>query len=577
MIKKLLVSIFFLYLALSSYTPVNAADEACGGEALCPALPGECINGGPWPIGQLITMDHEYCHCSRSNASCTVNGLACNVYPTDDPYAPTDDSCVCEEPNVPFCDVTWWTWCCSPGEPTTGTPTPDGGDPTSTPTGTTSYISGSIQLDESANSSGAFCAQEVPSALNFAGWQVSLTNPSNPSTIYPVSVQNNQFSVNTAASGGSYTLTLDLSGQVGTNYVCSCPAPPDPNNPYLCQYTGVGSPSGGANFYLKDHNLSNDSWFQVFGGNYFGQSGITSQVPYSFCALDASCQAALGVPVVASSNPTSSGFAITRGSQTEIVSSGSSGYAHSYLHLDTRTTNRNAYAADTELGQLSYSYFHKLTEEQLQVVGDGTTLQPQLADWTNTAWWQSGEVNYVQVHGDLAINETQGFALTSGQQLVVLVDGNLTLDDSNPADTNRKITSVAQGGFLAFVVQGDILITADVGYQLDPLAPSVPSVNISNSNLEGVFLADNDLILQSKVATGETLPDRKFIGAGTFVGWHNVLLNRTFEDGNQGAILNNNQAIENFIYRPDLLFNWPTKLKVSTSNWREVDPQFIEQ
>jgi len=54
-----------------------------------------------------------------------------------------------------------------------------------------------------------------------------------------------------------------------------------------------------------------------------------------------------------------------------------------------------------------------------------------------------------------------------------------------------------------------------------------------------------------------------------------VDLNRTIDDGDQGAIFNQNQAIENFIYRPDFLANWPEKLKASISNWHEIDPQLI--
>ena len=589
MIKNCLFLLLFLGFMLTRATVIRAADEYCGGEALCPALPGECINGGPWPIGTQITVTYTetFCHCLMSNASCTKaqgdDNELCNVYDENDTYAVElipQDVCTCYEPGIEttYCDVTWWTSCCTPGEPETGTPTPTGGTPTSTPTNTTSYINGSIQLDESANSSGAFCAQETPSALDLSGLQISLTNPSSPSTVYPISVQNNQFSFNTTTAGGSYTLTLDLSGQVGTNYVCSCPAATSLSNPYLCQYTGVTSPNYNVNFYLKEYSLSNESWFQVFGGNYFGQNGIASDVPYTFCATDGNCQAALSVPIAGSSNPNSSGFPIvSAASSTSVQSTDTEGYTHAYLNLATRTSNTNAYAVNTDINPFSYTYFHKLVENNLQSIGTGEDLAPSLASWTSAAWWKADDVNYVKTNGNLTIDETQGFDLSSTQQLVVFVDGNLTLDDSNVGDTNRQITSVAVGGFLAFFVSGDITITADVGYELNPSAPSVPAVSNSNSNVEGVFVANNNLIIQSKTAAGGTLPDKKFIGAGTFVGWGNIQLNRSFDDGALGPILNNNQAVENFIYRPDLLVNWPTKLKASTSNWREVDPQFINQ
>ena len=140
-----------------------------------------------------------------------------------------------------------------------------------------------------------------------------------------------------------------------------------------------------------------------------------------------------------------------------------------------------------------------------------------------------------------------------------------------------KIDSVASGGFLAFIVSGNILITPDVGYELDPVNPTVPVVSIANSNLTGVFIAANDLTIQTKSDVGEVPPDRKFIGAGTFVGWHGVNLERTFDDNGQGPILNQTQAIENFVYRPDFLANWPTKLKASVSNWHEINPQLISE
>lgn len=584
MSKKLLSWLLFLGFFLIATKQVVFALLDCSNEdPLCPAPPGDCV-GGNWTIGTgLIVVSTPVCRCSLSNESCSGESSVCNNYSPTDDYAPEEgeDQCKCYYLDDEYCDQTLWTRCCNPGPaPGTGTPTGGPGDPGS-PTGgpATSYITGSIQLDNDAYSSGSFCAQVLPSSISLAGWQVALRNPSSPSASYPVSIQANQFSINTSSAGGGYTVTLDLSGQSSdTNYVCSCPAPVNPSNPYLCQYVGVSSPNYNVNFYLKEYNLSNDSWFQVFGGNYFGRTGITSNVPYAFCSLDANCQAALSVPLTTSLNQNSSGFPIVNAvNSNSILSTQIVNYSHSYLHLAQRINNLNSYAVDTDLNQLSYTYFHKLAEKDLQTIGNGEDLEPLLNDWTNAAWWVANDINYIKVNGNVNIDETQGFNLTNGQQLVVFVDGNLILDDSDTNDSNRKITSVAQGGFLAFFVSGDIIITADVGYELNPLSPSTPIVSNANSNVEGIFVADNNLIIQNKTAIGEVPPDRKFIGAGTFVGWNNVLLNRTFNDNNFGPILNNTQAIENFIYRPDLLANWPVKLKASTSNWREVDPQFIGQ
>jgi hypothetical protein len=466
---------------------------------------------------------------------------------------------------------------CAGTSPGTGGDGGDGGDgdpePTTEPTGPV-YVSGSVQTDVNAALSGAYCNQTSNSPLSLGGINVNANNIANNFNVVP---SGGSWSINTTNAGSNYTVTLDLTAQTGsTNYVCSCPAPIDPNNPYVCRYTGVGSPTANVNFYLKEYNLSNDSWFQVFGSNLFSRGSIASDVPYSFCEADGSCQAALSVPPVGSSNPLFSGFAIANtGNNNNLRSSESSSVYHSYFHLIERLNNVNSYAVNTDLNQLSYDYFYKLAENSLQAVGTGEDLEPLLADWTGASWWQTDEINYVAVNGNVSIDESQGFNLTAGQKLVVFVDGNLTLDDSNPNDTNRKITSVDQTSFLAFIVNGNILVTPHVGYELNPSAPSVPTVTVANSNLEGVFVADGTLTIQSKTAIGEVPPDKKFIGAGTFVAWSNVNLNRTFNDNSFGPILNNNQAIENFIYRPDLLANWPTKLKASVSNWREVDPQLI--
>jgi len=466
--------------------------------------------------------------------------------------------------------------CVDPGG---GTPIPEegggGSDPTPPPAPpAAASITGTIQEDNGAALSGNICTQASNNPL-----PINNINIYSGPYIGHFSVINPNAYTIMRATGSNYTVTLDLSNQTGLiEYICSCPAALDPNNPYVCQYTGINAPSENVNFYLQINNLSSTSWFQVFGGNLFARNGINSVIPYNFCDIDNDCQAALNVPHPASTNLLSSGFPITNANNSSAVKSYdySSAY-HSYFHLPTRTINVNSYDVNTDLNQLSYDYFYKLAENQIQEIGNGEDLEPLLGDWTNASWWLTDDINYIKVNGNVNIDEAQGFNLSGNQKLIVFVDGNLILDDSDTNDSNRKITSVAQGSFLAFFVSGNIIITADVGYELNPLSPSTPTVSNANSNVEGVFVADNDLIIQSKTAIGEVPPDRKFIGAGTFVGWNNVLLNRTFDDNNFGPILSNTQAIENFVYRPDLLTNWPVKLKASTSNWREVDPQFISQ
>jgi len=459
--------------------------------------------------------------------------------------------------------------------PTPAGPTPTGTrTPTPTPTPGIVLISGSINEDVAAGLSGSFCRQETSAPLSVTGSNLFASNIADN---YAASFNNNNFSINTVYAG-TYSVILDLSNQTGGyDYVCSCPAAIDPNNPYLCRYSGVTSPTSNVNFYLKSRNLSNESWFQVFGGNFFAKNLISSPIPFSFCDGDSSCQAALSVPLANSSNQLSSGFPIiTSSNPNNVRSSRSSSAYHDYLHLDNRTSNFNSYVTSSPVTLPSYDYLRSLAAGSIHELAE-PNLKPSFASLVASPLWSNEEVNYLQLNGNISIDETQGFNLTSSQALVIFVNGNLTFDDSNVSDSNRKITSVAPGGFLAFIVNGDITISANIGYELNPNSPSIPAVSIANSNLSGVFMAENILTVQSKTAIGGTLPDKKFIGSGTFVGKTAVNLNRTFADDNLGARLNNNQAIENFIYRADFLANWPTKLKTPITNWHEMAPQLVTQ
>ncbi|MCZ2128154.1 MAG: hypothetical protein LC099_10325 [Anaerolineales bacterium] len=114
-------------------------------------------------------------------------------------------------------------------------------------------IQGSIQLDTAAVASGNFCAQVDNNPLTLTGWNLAASKGGKS---YPASfgfATTNIFSINTSSAGSNFSVTLDLSAQTGDkNYVCSCPAPLNPANPYLCRYTGVIAPSANVNFYLRE-------------------------------------------------------------------------------------------------------------------------------------------------------------------------------------------------------------------------------------------------------------------------------------------------------------------------------------
>ncbi len=546
----------------------------------CPAPPGDCARGY-FEVGNKRTLNYTYYKCEVSNAACTKDmadkGMLCDQYPSTDPYGSTLrplDFCRVYLANQEFCDYTTWTTCCSPGGSENGTPTPteeggEPGNPTNSPTAAPpsvppAEIRGQIHRDQGASLSGPVCTQATSDPLTVNG--LKLLAPGS-SALY---INYSRYSL-VAPTGNNYTVTLDLSQQSGyISYACTCPPPLDPSYPFLCQYTNVSSPTEDLNFYLSIAGVANSSWFRVWGGNLFGRQGVFSRVStYVTPGGEFTGEAerrALNMPLAInpqslSYDTLSKGFAIAN---TATVMSQDGSRRHQYFHQPEYTAgnkslkpNINAYAPYTDLSTLSYDYFRKLAEEDLHVFGDGSDHEPLLADWTTAPWWLNNEVNYLEIKGNVSIDETQGFQLNANQKLVVFVDGKLTFEDSNPSDAVNAVTSVAKGGFLAFFVKDDLVIT--------------PSV----TRLEGVMIADHDLIIQSKMDIDQALPDLAFTGAGTFVGWHDVVLKRNFLNLSTGDTQSRLNAVENFVFRPDFLSNWPVKLKSSLSNWREVDPQQI--
>jgi hypothetical protein len=167
--------------------------------------------------------------------------------------------------------------------------------------------------------------------------------------------------------------------------------------------------------------------------------------------------------------------------------------------------------------------------------------------------------------GNLVIDETNPWYVTNTEQIIVFVNGNLTIDDTTGGE--NRITTVDTGGngFLMFIVSGNVTVSSSVGY--DNLYTSASASDVAN--VEGVFVADGILT----IAGEESTTDKKFIGAGTFVGWSGVDLQRNFDDGTSPE-LNNNAVTEAFIFRPDLIINAPRQIKSAQMTWREIAPSF---
>ncbi len=150
----------------------------------------------------------------------------------------------------------------------------------------------------------------------------------------------------------------------------------------------------------------------------------------------------------------------------------------------------------------------------------------------------SGKAAYFHAE-DMAIQRQ--WAIAAGETIVVFVDGDLTFADP---DGIGDLVTVAEGGFAAFIVSGNITIGPDV------------------THLEGVYVADGTLTTQSAGSSA----DQSFTGEGTFVGWTQVALERGL-----GDTANETTPAESFIFRPDLVRSIPQQMKRSQIIWQETN------
>jgi len=132
---------------------------------------------------------------------------------------------------------------------------------------------------------------------------------------------------------------------------------------------------------------------------------------------------------------------------------------------------------------------------------------------------------------------TSDWDIGSTESYVFLIDGGkLTI--------NNNIV-VPEGGFLAFIVDGDIEIEEGV------------------TTLEGIYIADGEI-----ETSGQNEDNDQLSAKGIFVSWEKVLLNRTFENES----LNNTLPVETFVFRPDIWINAPKELLKSSYTWQELAP-----
>jgi hypothetical protein len=271
-----------------------------------------------------------------------------------------------------------------------------------------------------------------------------------------------------------------------------------------------------------------DQWFQLWGGSLF--AGLSTGNAVASTVSDAATYPYL-MARDAAGHALSDGFPITGG-----------GHISANGRISARSENPFVIgSAPTRLHE-TYSYFARQYSLGLDPTEDfsgsaNNAQKPTLDD----------DKAYYYHQGDLTIQEA--WAVSTDETYVIFIEGNLHLAD--PGDLGQLIT-VQEGGFLAFIVSGDINVDQTVG-NTNP-ADSTP-------NIAGLYVADGTITVEGAAYP----PDKRFIGEGSFIGWTNVVLERDLADDN--ALY----PAETFIYRPDFVTHTPKEMKRSQRIWQETN------
>ncbi len=393
----------------------------------------------------------------------------------------------------------------------------------------------------------------TPDSAQTASYSV-LNVPYNPSTAW----------------GTGTTLSLNLTNNDPSEaWACECPSPTNPGNPFTCSYSNIMSQQTGVNFWLERYDLTNGPWWQTVGGLVYGATGnIASQITQP--CIDEYNAGGACVPFVDTQDLSGSNFSggIVMAGSGDINSGALTGYVTDRTPLGSQQVAEGTY--HTNLTYENYDFFVREI-----LTSDYTNTVPSSVDEANDIFStystvdpdDAAEIFYAPT--SVTLDPTTTIELPAGiTKAVVLINGNLTIRDSNDIG---EIVNVDDGDFLAFIVNGTITVEASVGYTKD-FTNSVPVT--TDTNLEGVYVADTSLVIAGYDALGfPNTTDRKFIGAGVFVGLGGVSLDRDFLNASNPLTnaINNVDPVSTFVYRPDLVVNLPKFMKTPGLVWQEVN------
>lgn len=351
------------------------------------------------------------------------------------------------------------------------------------------------------------------------------------------------------AGNASSSVRLNISGSPSTPTPTPTPASTPVPTPIVtsnqcicpnssCQHSGLVSPLDDVNFFVRG-NIIRDSWWQVVDGPVQAKDAISSQIPVDTCANDPACEPFV-VRDSTSSNATGV-VVVSNTSASSIDTSDESGYQVNQIAPGT-----NIAVKGSNIGEVieNYDYFYRNYSMGVSPTSDVNNLNNLTKPGSPP---NNGRAYYA--NGDAEIRNGS-WNVSSGESIVVFINGDLNIE--------REI-QVEEGGFLAFIVKGDITIDQSV-CQSNYLS--------QDPVVEGLYLADGTLTIEGTGSGG----DCKFVGGGSFVGWSGVNLQRDFNDGGAQSAWNSQAPAELFVYRPDLIVNLPERMSTPLYLWQEVAP-----
>jgi len=294
---------------------------------------------------------------------------------------------------------------------------------------------------------------------------------------------------------------------------------------------------------------SPSAWWQTKTGDVYGRAGITS--PIWRTVPDAQRYLSLENPplgpnsgLVASLNTNSNDFSSDGG----ITGKGED----QATQTDFPTSRHQALAADLTplLDDYSYAQLSHLVDLAIKKDNKQESYNPEVRVITGaingssiekeelTANPSSLSLYYYPPLDAGAVSLDDGFSVGANEKFIVFVEDDLHINADISVNT-------ANGGFLAFVVSGDIEIAASV------------------TQVQGVYFANGSLTVESKGDTSE----QQFNGQGIFVAKQGVELKRSFRDTRNAS-----QPTEVFTFDPAYLFTVPRVFREKPYLWQEVVP-----